>query len=270
MIVLSPSLVLGPAPEGVDLNAPIIGYRSLVTRTNIAADGEDADNPATNLANISTAAFWRGADDATQYLTVTLSGAESDYFAVARHNFGSQQIAVSLEAREAEEDSWAEIVAEVMLADDTPLLMRYAAESYHSVRLKMASGNAAPQAAVVYVGRLLVCQRRIYVGHTPIPFGRRTQVVSGMSESGNYLGRIITGGSLASSVSFENLTPAWYRANFDPFFLAARSVPFFWGWRPQQYPREAGFAWLTNDPAPSNSRANGMMSVEFEIGGVSA
>lgn len=269
MIVYSPSLVLGAAAAGVDLNAPVIGYRTLVTRTNIASDGDAADYPVTNLANVSTAAFWRADDSLLQYLTVTLSGAESDYFAVARHNFGSQQIAVSLEARVAEADAWAVIVAEVMLTDDAPLLMRYTAASYHSIRLKMAAGDAAPQAAVVYVGRLLVCERRIYVGHTPIVYGRRTQVVSGMSESGNYLGRIITGGSLASSVSLENLTPAWYRTNFDPFLEAAKSVPFFWGWRPQQYSREVGFAWLTNDPAPSNSRANGMMSVEFEIAGVS-
>jgi hypothetical protein len=267
MIVLSPSLVLGPAPEGVDLNAPIIGYRSLVTRTNIAADGEDADNPATNLANVSTSAFWRGADDATQYLTVTLSGAESDYFAVARHNFGSQQIAVSLEARVAEDDAWAVIVAEIMLADDTPLLMRYAAASYHSVRLKMASGNAAPQAAIVYVGRLLVSQRRIYVGHAPIPFARRRESVTGISESGNYVGRIYTGGRLETSVSLQNLTKEWYRENLDPFFEVAHEVPFFWGWRPQQFPREISFSWLQGDAIPDNTRPNGMMGVDFKIGG---
>jgi hypothetical protein len=268
MIVLSPSLVLQPELAAADLNAPVIGYRSLVTGVNIASNGDAAGFPVSNLANVSTDAKWRGADDSEQYLTITLNGAASDYFAVARHNFGSQQIAVSLEAREAEEDSWAEIVAEIMLADDSPLLMRYLLASYHSVRLKMASGNAAPQAAVVYVGELLVCQRRLYVGHTPIPFGRRTQVVTGMSESGNYLGRIITGSSLASAVSMQNLTPAWYRANLDPFFKAAQAVPFFFAWRPQQYAREVGFSWLMNDPTPTNSRANGMMSVDFEIGGI--
>jgi hypothetical protein len=71
-------------------------------------------------------------------------------------------------------------------------------------------------------------------------------------------------------VSLTNLKPDWYRANFDPFVVAAQDSPFFFGWRPYSYPNEVGFAWLTNDPSPSNMMSNGMMQVSLELNGVSA
>jgi hypothetical protein len=44
--------------------------------------------------------------------------------------------------------------------------------------------------------------------------------------------------------------------------------PFFFAWRPDAYPYEVGYCWLTNDPQPSNALPNGMMSVSLEMAGV--
>jgi hypothetical protein len=121
---------------------------------------------------------------------------------------------------------------------------------------------------VVYCGKLLVLQRRIYVGHTPGNYGRTSKVINAKSENGSFLGRIVLNEMTKTSVALENLTPDWYRTYFDPFVTAAREDPFFWAWRPSSYPAECGYAWLTNDPKPNNSLPNGMMQVSFEISGI--
>jgi hypothetical protein len=35
-----------------------------------------------------------------------------------------------------------------------------------------------------------------------------------------------------SKAEFSHFTNAWYRANFDPFVIEARGIPFFFAWAP--------------------------------------
>lgn len=265
-VIISSAYALALAAAN-SANAPIIGYRNLVTIDNIEADDEDTDFPAVNLANPATANRWKSTSTSAQYLTVTLDSDDCDYVGVARHNFGTAQIAVSVEG-DPDGMGYDELVAPAIPADDGPIIFRFTPGTFQSIRLKMAAGDAAPYAAVMYVGELLSLQRNIYVGHTPIVDGRSNRVVNGRSESGNFLGRIILGSSTSTEVNLQNLTADWYRANFRPFLTAARDTPFFFGWRPGTYPAEVGYAWLTNDPRPSNQRPNGMMQVDLSLGGV--
>jgi len=270
-IIFSDSLVASVSDPQVDLNAPIFGYQSFVTTAGVASGNEATGYPITNVANISTASFWRANATTQQYVTVTVNPAQTvDYIGVARHNFATAGVAVSVETQVGSGDPWVEVIAPSIPANNNALLFQFVAQSAYGVRLKLAASTSAPEIAVIFVGKLLVSSQRIYVGHSPITLNRRTEVVSGMSESGNYLGRIITGSNLTTSVSLTNLKPDWYRSNFDPFVVAAQDSPFFFGWRPYSYPNEVGFAWLTNDPTPSNMMSNGMMQVSLEMSGVSA
>jgi hypothetical protein len=271
MIVFSSSLVLAAQSDpAIDLNAPVFGYRSAVNIETIAATDAEAGYPASNLANVSTAAFWRAANNSgTKYLTVTPTPAqELDYIAVAVHNFGSAGIAVRVEGKEAPEDSWSVLVAEFMPVNDNSLILRFDKTTYAGIRLRLAAGSEPAQAAVVYCGVILTSQRRVYVGHSPMNLGPTTEVVNGRSEQGNFLGRIVTGEYLSGSVSLSNLSPSWVRSELAPFIRAAKETPFFFAWRPAQYPDETAYCALTNDPKPSNERSNGMMSVGFEFEGV--
>lgn len=273
-VVISNSLALSLTVE-LGANNPIVGHQNLVTVTNITTTTEDPDFPAINMANPSTALKWIGLDEspaADEYITVEVSSVEElDYIAVARHNWGTAQITVSVEGlvdADASPIVWQELVQEFIPADDSPLIMRFTGIALSSIRIKLQPGSEVPEAAVIYTGALLVLQRRLYVGHTPLPYGRTAKVVTGRSESGNFLGRIVLGESVNSGVNLQNLTPAWYRAYFHPFLLAARANPFFFAWRPLSYPTECGFAWLTNEPRPINQLANGMMSVSMEMAGI--
>lgn len=261
--------------SGANGNNPLIGYENRMTAANTVSTTEGGDNPVTNVLNPSTISIWKGTSTvADEYITVTLNSVDDiDYVAIANHNFGSGLITLSVETQETSVASWVEVSSEVLVTQNGPVLFRFDPQAVYAVRLKMQPSAAAvpvvPQAAVVYVGKLLIVQRRLYVGHTPIPLGRTLRVANGRSEKGHFLGRVVLNEKLMSAASFKNLTPSWYRDKFDPFVVAAQTAPFFFSWRPQDYPLETGFAWLSEDPQPTNQLANGMMQVDLQMTGVS-
>lgn len=276
-VVISTNYVISDSLSGggvINANNPVFGRGNLVTVDNIETTTEEPANPATFMANPSTNLRWiglTGSPAADEYVTLTINATDPvDYIAIARHNLGSAQIAVSVEYFDptASPDTWEELIAPVMLATDGPALFRFPPANYSALRLRLQPGDDAPTIAVVYAGPLLVLQRRIYVGHTPMPFGRKTKVTNARSEAGHFLGRIVLGQQTGTGFTMDNLTPAWYRAYMEPFLLEGQQVPFFFAWRPQSYPREVGYGWFTNDPMPKNSRANGMMQIEIQMGGI--
>lgn len=277
-VVVSSGLVVSPGVDGLTADNPIIGYQTLVTSNNVMATTSQADWPASNLANVSTYLKWRaesGSPLLDEYLTVVPDTADDiDYIGIAGHNFGSGQMPVSVEVLDESTSPamWVEVISELLLADDGPVLFRFDKDVYPSVRVRiqpsLLAEQVTPFAAVLYVGELLILQRRIYVGHTPVTYGRELSVANHRSIAGAFLGRIVLSETVRTSIEVKNLTPSWYRANFEPFLLAAREIPFFFGWRPGTYPREIGFAWLTGDPQPQNQLANGMMSISFDVEGI--
>ena len=276
MIVISRDLVVS-AGDGVNGDNPVIGYDNLVTTANLTATSANTDYPATNLANPSTYARWQAADNGSplsgvdEYLTVTISRTDPvDYVAIARHNFGTGQVPISIEIDDGLGDSpgYHEAIPPVLLRDDSPVLFRFSPTILTGLRVRLQPGNLVPTAAVLYVGKLLVVQRRLYVGHTPLKYGRSSRTLTGRSEAGHFLGRVILQETRESAVALQNLTPSWYRTYLDPFIEDSKENPFFFAWRPQSYPYETGFAWMTNDPKPSNQRSNGMMQIDLQMSGV--
>ena len=76
----------------------IVLYKSAVALGFVAADSETTFNPASNLANNSTDEFWQSASTSEQLVTVSiLTGELVDTVGIARHNFGSARVAISVE-----------------------------------------------------------------------------------------------------------------------------------------------------------------------------
>lgn len=282
-VVIASSVVL-TSGDDINSNNPIIGYQNLVTSGNLSATSEQTNYPVVNLVNPSTASIWKPIDAdpiiADQYLRVNVDTSDDvDYIAIARHNLSTAQCRVSVEVLYTDPspspEVWTEVISETLLPSDGPALFRFDPSGLFSVRLRiqpsdtaLGSGEVVPFVGALYVGKLLVLQRRVYVGHTPITLGRRSNIINGRSESGHFLGRIQTGGHRQTTVSLDNLTASWYRQYFDPFVEAVQNIPFFFAWRPGSYPNEVGYAWTTNDIVPENSRSNGMMKVSMDLRGI--
>ena len=268
MIIISKGLILSNA-DAVDPNAGRIGYHSYITRTSVSADSAMDDFPISNVANPATAELWKSESLDEQFIYVVPGLNEGvDYIGLANHNFGSDGIAYRVEGSNDGMD-WEVLSDEVIPNDDSPHVQLFELAVFQQYRIGLTpNGDHPPQAAIVYLGKVLGLQRKIYVGHTPITMGRSTTFSTKVSESGHFLGRIIRREMVESQIAINNLTPDWYRTYFEPFAEAARVTPFFWAWRPVSYPAEVGFVWATDDIVPSNQRPNGMMQVSFKVQGI--
>jgi hypothetical protein len=268
MIVISSSLVLAGEDEEHP-NAPVVGWQNLVTPGNIAATFTDPTTAVADLANPSTYLRWLSTSTAQQFLTVTglPSPDEVDYLAVAGHNFGTAKTPLLVQGDDG--GGYDDLAGEVVLGDDAPVLFRFPPAPLQSIRLRLNSGGLAPpSAAVVYVGKLLVLPRRLYVGHAPLPFARRANLVTGRSESGQFLGRVVLSEATETHVDLPHLLPAFYRSEVEPWLKRALTDPFFFAWRPAGYPFEVGYCWLSADAKMSNQLANGMVQVSLDLQGI--
>jgi hypothetical protein len=274
-VVISLNLVLTTAAgDQPNNNNPLIGWHNLVTVANIVADSEQAGFPAIELANALTHRMWRSDSQAVQHVTVTHNAVDPvDYVAIAGHNFGTAQIAVRIDGYNQlvmGNPDWFTLVQEFMPAHNGPLLFRFVPQSLLGVRVRMASGAAAPIAAVVYVGRLLVLQRRIYVGHKPLLFNERTEAFAGRAERGQYLGSLILGAWNDGTLQQNNVTASFYREQIEPWRRAGLMArrPFFFAWRPGDYADECAYCWPMGDLDVGNQLANGMMQFALNMQGI--
>jgi len=160
----------------------------------------------------------------------------------------------------------------VATPDNAPLLINFPPTTASSFSLRLAAGSAPAEAAVVYLGKLLVMEKGIKIDttHVPLPYGRKAKVVTGFSEVGNFLGRIVTQSSRQSKANFSYVTPDWYRANMDPFIAVSKTKPFFFVWNPLEYPLETGYAWMTNDPEPATDPITRRVHVDLEFTGIAS
>jgi len=271
-LVITSSVVLDAVLAGSDADLPLIGYDNIVTTTNIAATTSDADYPVTRLANPETHLEWRATSIATNYITITTSGANNvEYVGVVGHNWGTGGASVSLEVLDAgfSPPTWTQIETPFIPADDAPIMWRIDPRP-ESIRIKIVPVSLIPAAAVVQAGSLLVMQRKIYSRHLPITYGRKLNVSNGRSESGKFLGRIVLGEAHETTASFRLITPEWFRANIPDFLDSAQETPFFFVWRPDTYPDEVGYCWLTDDPEPTpeDPAANNYIAFDLKMSGV--
>lgn len=262
-LVISPSLIVTP-DAALSANRPIILYESLVTTSNLAADHEDADFPAVRLANPNTNDLWKSDDTGDQDIIVSLSGTDPvDAVGIARHNFGTAGITVSIEV---DEGAGYSEVASLLPADDSPIVFLLDEVNPTDVKIHLEVGDTAPQAAVLFVGKSLRMEKGVQPGHTPINMGRERHIITGRSEAGDYLGRIESGGKLRSTANFKVLTPAFVRGDLAPFL--EHGGPFFYAWRPVTYPLETGYVWCVNDPVPVPSTYAGFSDLTLELEGI--
>lgn len=249
-VVFSPAFVAAYGAED-NPNLPRILWDNEVTTSNIVADEEADGYPATNLANAATNQWWWGTSLATQYLTVTLAGAnERDCVGIARHNLGTTGATVSVEGITADIGAvWTDLGVEMLPGDDGPIMFLFEAAAYAGIRVKIVPGDEPPRAAVLSVGKSLQVMVGPQPGLTPFPFGVSKSRVNGEAANGDFLGTIVTRKQISGSVSFKVIESAWYRANMDPF-IRSDAEAFFFAWRPADYPQEVGFAKFSSDPSP--------------------
>lgn len=269
-LVVGQNVVLS-LPANIPPGTPLILWDNIVTFSNITADSEADGYPATNLSNPATNLEWRGAAAADVEITITTGSADDQSgVGIARHNFGSAEIAVEVGYYDGID--WVSLVGPRIPANNEPLLFWFTRQPLTQYVIRLAEGSEAPRAAVLYAGDILVMERSVDADKEfPVPrFARKTEAVNARSERGDFLGRIVTSQYIDGvEHSYSHLRAAFYRDSVDPFITAAqRDVPFFYALQPVDYPAEVAFAWLTDDPMPTTNPATGRTHLVLKMGGI--
>jgi hypothetical protein len=236
----------GDDPAGV----PLIGYETLIT--SITASSTETGFPASNLLNPATHLIWKASADSPTdtILTISISGSVN-YIGIAKHNFFESGATIALGTGAS-----PNLISGVTAEDTLPMIFRISPQT-GSLTLSIIGGSVAAQAAVIYAGELLVLERSVKVDaqHMDVVHARQSAALGGMSESGNFLGRVLTSEWRESQAEFAWFTPDWYRTYFEPFAESAMTEPFFWAWNPDEYPDETAFAWIIEDIRPETDPA---------------
>ena len=243
-------------------NAGLLGWQNLANTGNTSATSEEALNPISNLFIPATAFYWQATSTATQTITITNPGV-IDFIGIARHNLNQAGLTITVKYN-------GSTVVPATTPDEAQTILFLTNEAEPAtVTIEIAGATTVPRVAVLYVGKAIRFERNIYVGHTPITYARDRQAYNGVSESGEYLGEVILNETRSNTVSLKNLTPDWYRQTLDPFLAQQPRKPAFFAWRPEDYPAEIGYVWVTGNPRPVNQRSNGMMSIDMNFRGIS-
>lgn len=269
MLFISPALVVTPAdPE--QAHYPLIGIETKVTLANVSADSEVSGYPVTNLANPLTVSEWRSASTAEQLITIEDLEGQTDYVGIARHNLGSAGVAVTVEGITGEIDAeWEVLLDSVTLGDDSPHVFRFAKDYYVGIQLRLVPADVAPKIAVMFAGALQTIWKGIAPGYTPLHLGEQIDILNGRSASGEHLGAIVTGATLASTASFQDIDPEWFAANM-PALLSRlnRGASFFWLWSPTTHPDHVAYANLARTAVPVISRATEHYDLDLSMSGL--
>lgn len=261
-VVISPSLALSATAP---LTHPRIMWDDWCRRGTVAASGSAAGFPFANATDYLTYDFWRP-NALPAWIDVEISTSEIfDCVLIGAHTLGTAGATVKVQYHDGAD--WADVPgAELLPATDRVIMFLFAPVVTDRARI-VVTGSTVPSIGVVMFGEALVMQRPFYGGHTPVNFGRVTDIRPNRSEGGQWLGRSIRRAGVATDISFRHLTAPWMREKFEPFMLAARTYPFGFAWRPQQWPDEVALVWTGEDIRPQNMGIRDFMSVDFSVEG---
>lgn len=267
-IVVSSEVVLGEPGVGPDailpLSHPRILYDDINRRGTISGSTQQTGFEAENAADYLTWDFWRPSTLPAE-LTVTTEEAEPfDYALIAAHTLGTNRNNVTLQYHNG--SSWTTISA-LSPGTDRVIVFLFTELFSNRARIQITEGTV-PSIGVFMVGKALAVQRKLYKGHTPITLSKRTVKQPNRSEGGHWLGTSIRREGAATSIAFANLKSDWIRQKFEPFIEAARSYPFGWVWRPDEFPAEVAYVFAPDDIRVVNSGPRDFMSTSFAVEGI--
>jgi hypothetical protein len=276
MIVFPQGLVASEAAAGRPLTHARIGWDTHTRDLDIAAvtaSSEGSTAPRDAPLRADTAEYWEPTALPATWLVDLGSGLDIDYVGLVGR-FGSVSAAVLVETSDGTLGGspsaliYTTFASEVMPADDAPLLFLDTSRVARYVRITLTGSGDLPRLAVAYVGQILAMPRPVYGGHAPMPLQRQTVLAQSLSRGGNFLGQGFRRHGVVGAVQYRHLDPDFVRDELDAFVQAARRYPFFFAWRPADWPLEVAYAWSPEDIRPSNMGVRELMQVGWNMQGV--
>jgi len=251
----------------IPLSHSRIGHQSYTRTGTVTASSAAVDFPADAPLNELTYEFWRPTALPATWTLNAGSSVAVNYFGIAAHTLGSSGNTVSIQSS-PDNTTWTTIDS-ITPTDNSPIMFLFVSVTAQYYRIEI-SGGAIPSIGVIYIGTVLEMLRPCYGGLTPISLSRDSVIRPNRSEGGQWLGRSVIRSGSSMKVQYSILENNWVRTTFKDFIDDAVVYPFFFAWRPDNYPEDVGYVWVQDDIKPSNMGRNSLMQVTFDMSGLSS
>lgn len=256
---------------GFNPNIPLshsrIGHQTYTRTGTASASSAQVDFPADAPLNELTYEFWRPNALPAVWTLDAGSSVSGNYFGIGAHTLGTSGNTIFIQG--SNDNITFTNIDSLTPTDNSPIMFLFASVSYRYWRISIAGGSF-PSIGVIYVGMVLEMLRPCYAGLTPISLSRDTVIRPNRSEGGQWLGRSVIRSGSSMSCSYNNLDNAWTRTTFKEFIEDAVLYPFFFAWRPDNYPEDVGYVWVAEDIKPSNTGVRDLMQVSLNMSGLSS
>jgi hypothetical protein len=243
-----------------------IGYDTFTINGTATASTSSTTFPEDAPLNSLTYEYWRPTAMPATWTLDAGSSKMANYFGIGSHSLGSSGSSITI-ASSPDNTNWTTIDT-LTPTDDSPIMFLFANRTARYWRLSI-SGIVVPSVGVIYVGPVLEMIRPCFAGLSPINLSRVTVMRPNKSEGGQWIGRSVIRSGSTMKVQYNNLGGDWYRSYFDLFVKRAIYAPFFFAWRPSDYPDAIGYVSVDKDIIPTNSNSRDLMSVGFTMVGLS-
>jgi hypothetical protein len=201
------------------------------------------------IRDMKTFTSWKAASGGTKYLSVDCGEpGRADTLAIAAHNLGTVEAAVSVESSDNGTD-WTERLAPFAPSDDRPVMRLFPPAEAAHWRQKIVTPTGSPQIAVAVLGV------RIAFPLPPtapfVPASVKIEAESSRSKTGQLLGTIVRFKPFTIEPEWADIPREWLEENIAPFWHghASNLVPFFWAWDLGAYPDDVRFVKLQDEAA---------------------
>lgn len=210
---------------------------------------------------------WSATNDITSStITFTLpANVSMDTFCFGAQNLKNKNTTYVFQTSDTTGGSFTSIGSPELVESNSPK-MKIETRDVRRVRLVITGTTGLDfNINLISAGNSLQLQRPMYSGVRPAQLNAVTDYFNNRSESGEWLGRTIRRRGFETSIDMKRITPQWYREYFSPFVESIKTTPFFYSWRPQDYPDDVVYCWTDSDIKPSNSGIREFMDLSFNV-----
>lgn len=232
----------------------------------VTAGGTDG----TLAANDYTFQRWSCGTLPSNWTLVGAANFDVDTVFIAAHNLGTTGSTVEVQTASTLGGAFTTRATIVPTDDSAIAVMLNNAGAPYSVRefrIRVTGASASAQIGIIRTGVALQMTQPVFGGVKPIGLSRAVETRHAISETGQWLGRMVQRQASQTDMNWTHLDGAWYRSAFQPFALALPQTPFGLIQNPSAMPESVAWCWTDAAPAPTNMGIKGYVEVSLGITG---
>lgn len=234
----------------------LFGYQNILESATLTPTSEAAGFPAENAIDYRLDDWWKPTASAAELVFDVGSAQSADYIGVAGHTIGSLSnggITVSYSSDNFVADDNNVANYDSTVTTDAVVMRTFTSASARYWKIRFSYAGSAPSIGHVSIGARYSPPVGMQAGHVMPKYGMKHKYVNSLSDNGLFVGRSLIRSEYETTIDLNLISAAQMRSDIDPLIAHVIAKPFFFLWDETNYPGEAAYCWLRDDPSVSTN-----------------